>query len=102
MSILDTFYILFKSDTKELKKGAEEAEKTTKHLDESLKKLGRDSESVGHSFLAMAESFTGLIAGAFSAATVISGVSSALEYGQQLSQTSKQPRRFRPNCHHWI
>jgi hypothetical protein len=37
MSILETFYILFKSDTSNLKKGSEEALKTTKQLNQSLK-----------------------------------------------------------------
>ena len=89
MSVLDTFYILFKSDAKDVKKGAEEAEKSVKALDRNLKNVDRDSKQIGKSFLQMAESFSNIIASGYAATTLISGVKHALEYGQELSKTSK-------------
>lgn len=90
MSILETFYILFKSDASEVKKGAEEAEKSTKRLNETLNNTGKASEKVGAAFLGMARAFTGVIAAAVSASTVIAGIRSATEYSQQLAVISQQ------------
>ena len=64
MAILDTFYLLFKSDTKELKKGAQEAEKVVTDLNSSLSKAGKMSDHLGGSFLKMAHSAATLLAAA--------------------------------------
>jgi len=89
MAILDTLWILFKSDASDVKKGADEAEKSVKKLSDDLKQLDNTSTKVGHSFLSMAESFSTLIAGSVVAATFIGGIKHAIEYGQELSKTSR-------------
>ncbi len=64
MSILDTFYILFKSDSSDLKKGAEEVGNIINHI-------------------------SNLITGVFATTKFIGGINSALEYGQKLSLTNR-------------
>lgn len=82
MSILDTFYILFKSDASEVKKGAEEAQKATQNLQDKLKSTDKSAEHLGESFLSAARSALGLVAGLASVATVISTISDVRELGK--------------------
>jgi hypothetical protein len=90
MSILETFYILFKGDTSDLKKGTAEAEKSTKKLQETLSATGQASERIGASFVGMARAFTGLIAGAVSAAAILHGLRGATDYSIQLGKISRE------------
>lgn len=89
MAILDTFYLLFKSDTKDLKKGADEAERTVNHLNDSLNKAGRSSEHLGDSFLKMAHSAAKLLAAAVPVAFFTSGIKGAIDLGTELAKTSR-------------
>jgi hypothetical protein len=89
MSLLDTFFVLFKSDTTDLKKGAEEAERVTKNLDSSLQKVGRDSEQVGASFFAMAKSAKEFLLAAIPAGFATAGIHGAIEFGVELAKTSR-------------
>ena len=63
MSILDTFYILFKADTSELKKGVETAEKEVNRVEKDLDHLSKTSDKVGESFHGLLQSTLGLFAG---------------------------------------
>lgn len=54
MSILDTFWILFKSDTSDLEKGHKKAEKSTKDLKDKVKDTNSDIQDLGASFLDLA------------------------------------------------
>ena len=90
MSILETFYILFKSDASEVKKGAEEAEKSTKHLEESLKNVDNTSRKVGQSFLTMAKSFAGVISAVVSTTAIIAGIREATHYTAELGKVSRE------------
>jgi len=89
MSILSTFYILFKSDTKDLEKGAASAEKTTQKLADKLKSVGKESEKTGASFLHMAQAAGKFLAATATAGLAIAGVKNALDLGVQLSRTSR-------------
>lgn len=88
MSILDTFYILFKSDASDVKKGAEEAEKSTKKLESSLKNVNKESEAVGHSFLGMVRSAVGLFAAFKSVGAIIGDLKGSIDYITDLGQAS--------------
>ena len=70
MSILETFYIMFKSDASDVKKGAEEAKKATSSLDASLKSIDKTSEHAGKNFLNLAKSASSVL-GAFASAGVL-------------------------------
>lgn len=89
MSILETFYILFKSDASEVKKGADEAEKSTKHLQDSLKGVNDTSDKLGKSFLNMATSFSKLVGTIVSVTSIVAGVRSATEYTAELGKVSR-------------
>ena len=88
MSILETFYLLFKADTSDLKKGAEDAEKTTKKLDDSLQSIGKGSQKVGQSFLELARAAAGILGVSAAAYKVLSGVSEAARISNELGQAS--------------
>ncbi len=89
MAVLDTFYLIFKSDTSDLKKGAEEAERVTKKLDSSLQSVGKQTEHLGGSFLAMAKSAKALLLSAIPVGFATLGIQKALEFGVELSKTSR-------------
>ncbi len=89
MSILDTFYILFKSDASEVKKGAEEAQKATQNLQDKLKSTDKSAEHLGESFLSATHSALGLVAGIVSVGTVLSGLHSAVSNVEQLGDASR-------------
>ena len=50
MSILETFFILFDSDAEGVKKGADEAERATSGLEETIKKTDDASTKLGDNF----------------------------------------------------
>jgi methyl-accepting chemotaxis protein len=89
MSILETFYILFKSDSKEVKKGAEEAKKSTEDLAKSLDKVNTGANRVGESFVGMGRSIAGAAAALLTVGAVIGNIKEAYKYTLGLDQTSK-------------
>lgn len=89
MSILETFYILFKSDASDVKKGAEEAEKSTKKLSESLKAVDQGALKTGASFLELAQAAAGFLGLGLAVHKVLAGISSANEYALSLGDASK-------------
>ena len=90
MSILETFYIVFKSDSSDLKKGAEEAEKTTKRLDERLKDVGTHSATAGRNFLNMARSAQGVLASLVSVGAVLSDFKHTINSVSELGAVSRE------------
>src|SRR6185437_9198589 len=89
MSILDTFYVLFKADTSELKKGVEEADKEIEKVEQNLERLGHTSDKVGESFHSLLQSVTGLFAGFASFHTVLSGAQGAIDSIRQVGDASR-------------
>jgi hypothetical protein len=89
MSILETFYILFKGDSTDVKKAADDAEKSTKNLDESLKTAGKDSEKIGKSFLELARAAAAFIGVGAAAFKVFHGITEASQYAHELGNVSR-------------
>lgn len=89
MSILETFYILFKSDSKDVKKGAKEAEKATKSLNKTLEQTDAKSEKVGQSFLNMSNSALKAFASIASVGTVFASLRNAVAGVNELGQVSR-------------
>jgi len=89
MSILETFYIMFKSDASEVKKGADEALKSTNKLESSLQSIGRSSETVGAKFLSIMRSAEGALGAFVSAGSLFAGFKSAIASVQELGDTSR-------------
>ncbi len=90
MSILDTFYILFKSDASDVKKGADIAEKSTKNLAQSLKSVDKESNQVGKSFLDMAQSALGFFGSIASIGGFISSFHNAISSVTDLGNVSRE------------
>ena len=82
MSILETFYVLFKSDASDLKKGADEAEKTTKRLNETLKGTLAESGKIGASFLDIASGFLKIGSAAIAAHAIFEGLTRGVRIRQ--------------------
>lgn len=89
MSILETFYILFKSDSKDVKKGADEAKKSTEDLSASLSKVNSGANRVGESFVGMGRSIAGAAAALLTVGAVVSNMKEAYKYTLGLEQTSQ-------------
>lgn len=89
MAILDTFLILFESDSAEVKKGAEDAKRTTDNLNQSLKQTDKVSGKVGNEFVRMLHAANGLIAGALSVGAIVSATLAAADYSDQLGELSE-------------
>ena len=89
MSVFETFYLLFKSDTSDLKKGTEEAEKTTEKLQKSLNAVDRNVLNVGQKFLGLATSFASLVASVWSAHEILMNFKEAEQYSTSLSKASQ-------------
>lgn len=90
MSILDTFYILFKADTSELKKGVETAEKEVNRVEKDLEHLSKTSDKVGDSFHNLLQSTVGLFAGFASFHAVLSGAQGAIESIRKVGDASRE------------
>lgn len=89
MSILDTFYILFKSDASQVKKTAEEIKKSNSESTQSFEKLNVATDKVGGAFLNTAKSLGSFITAALSVHAIISGFRSATDYSIELGNVSR-------------
>lgn len=88
-SILETFLILFESDSKEVKKGAEEAGKSTKELEAKLKSSGNASKELGSEFLRTARAAVGAITAILSVEAAIHGIERSLEFAHSMSEAAE-------------
>ncbi len=89
MSVFDTFYLLFKSDTSDLKKGATEATNITKKLNTTLKETDTISGKLGAKFLDIVRPLAGIVAGFASINAIVSGFKNTLDYDIDLGKTSR-------------
>lgn len=77
MSILDTFIILFKPDTEQLEKGHKQAEKSTKELQERIKKTNDDVMGLGASFMDLTQKAAAAVGVTLGLASAVSGIISS-------------------------
>lgn len=89
MSILNTFWILFKSNADDVIKGNKAIEKSTKETESALKNTNEEAHKLGESFVKMVE--TGAAAaGAWAGFKILeNGVKTATEYNTQLALMAK-------------
>ncbi len=88
MSILETFHILFDSDAKEVKKGAEEAQKATDSLEKKIQGADLVATKLGKSFKSMIGLATGALAGALSIGALVSGVVHTVASADEISRSA--------------
>lgn len=86
---LETLYILFKAETGDLKKGLGEAQKEITKLQDSIKRTDQATKGIGSAFLKTTESAVNFLAASTAAVYTLSHFKTALDFGVQLSQTSK-------------
>lgn len=89
MSILETFYILFKGETSQLKKSTQDAKKDVDDLNSALKQSDSISGQVGTTFLSMIKSATGALAAIVGVGAVIGGLKNAVDYSDELYRNSR-------------
>lgn len=88
MTILDTFYILFKTNADDIKKGADEVEKKTKEVEKSLKSSNEQAESLGKSFVKLAEAGAAIVAGYIGFNDIRKGILNVAEFNAGLGRTA--------------
>jgi len=79
MSILDTFVIMFDSDASKVKEGADKAKKSTKDLEKELSASDKMAGKVGSSFLGMAKSAAGALAGIVAVGSIFGSMGSWMD-----------------------
>lgn len=89
MSILETFYILFKSDTTDVKKGVEEVEKLAKQTAKDLEDLDKGTQKVGKSFLDAARAAASFLGASYAAYKVFHGLTESANQAAELGQVSR-------------
>lgn len=89
MSILESFYILFKSDSSEVKKGAQEAGKSVDALEAKLEKVNKTTEQTGEKFLKFVRSANSMLASITAGYSLFSAFVSTTNYVQQLGDASR-------------
>jgi hypothetical protein len=92
MSILDTFYILFKGDTSALDKGVEDADKKAGGLIDKLQKVDEHATAAGGSFVRMVEGLAGLAGVTLGLGALVAGVKATAEEYTQLERLAAQFR----------
>lgn len=88
MSLLESFYILFDSDSKDVKEGADKAKKSTDQLEKSLKTAETQSNKVGASLLNVAKQFSAAVLASASIGGILTGIKGAVDYAYQLGNAS--------------
>lgn len=101
MSVLETFYILFESDADGVKKGAEEAFKTTDNLEKKLKTTDHISNKLGSSFHGMALAATGALASLLSVGALVGSVFRYADIADKLDDTSTLLGRSAEELSNW-
>ena len=89
-SVLETFLILFESNADDVKKGAEDATRTTDKLESSLSSTAVASEQVGASLVAMASRAAGAITALVSLGAITSGIFNAANAADQIGEFSQK------------
>ena len=90
MTILETLYIIFKSDASDIKKGADEAKRSTDDLETSLKKTDKGASNVATSFSSIANAAAGALTAVISIGTIVSAIAGATKRASELGLLSKQ------------
>jgi len=84
MSVLDTFYIMFKSNAEEVIKGNKAIEKSTKDTAEQIKKTTDKTTELGMSFVKMVEAGAGALGSIAGFEVMKNAVNNAADYNSQL------------------
>lgn len=92
MSILDTFFILFESDTSKLEQGMHESESLADKLKKKLHETDEQATKTGHSFRALIGQVASLAGVGLSLAAIVHGIQ---DTAKQYTELSKLALQFR-------
>lgn len=84
MNILETFFVLFRSDNEDLEQGAAKAKKTTDELDKHIKSTDKDAKLLGTSFRDVAAAAAGAITSIAAFATLGGRITEAAALNNEL------------------
>lgn len=87
-SILEKFLILFDSNSKEIKKGAEEAGKSTDDLEKKIKNTGQASKDLGSEFLRTVRAAVGAVTALLTVDAAIHGVENSVAFAHKMTEAS--------------
>lgn len=88
MSILDTFFVVFESDTSKLDKGMDDAKKSSDGLKVSLSETDKAAGDTVESVKNLIGSLGGFIAAGMTLASVVSGIKEAADFSDALGKMS--------------
>lgn len=88
MSVLETFLILFESNSADVKRGAAEAKKTTDDLEKTLGASDKAANKLSGSFMSMARGAALSLAGIVSVGAVLNGVFASARIADNLGDAS--------------
>lgn len=88
MPVLDTFYILFKSDSEDVEKGAKGAKGSVDKLEKSISGADKTSVSLGKKFNALATTAVAAFASVFAVTKLISGAQGIADQSSELGVLS--------------
>lgn len=89
-NILETFYILFKSNSDDVEKGAKKAKESTEKLGTSIESSKKETRDLGDSFSRLAEEFSGALLSFVSADAFSEQLKQAAEFSSHLFDVSKE------------
>lgn len=87
--IIDTFYMLFKSNAADVIKGNKAVEKSTQELGDNLKDTGKAAEELGKQYVKVVEGATQALTGLVSFRAIASGLFKSSEINSDLQVQSK-------------
>lgn len=88
-SILEKFLIYFESNSKDIKKGAQEAGKATDDLEKKIKNTGQGSKELGQEFLRTVKAAVSAVTALLTVEAALHGVESSIEFAHKMSETSE-------------
>lgn len=87
-SVLETFYLLFSSNSDEMKKGADDAKKSSDNLEESLSNTDAQSRQTGQGFLQLARRAAGALVSIAAVSKLATSTLDAARYAEDLRLAS--------------
>lgn len=89
MNILESFYIQFKTNADDVKRGTKEAEKAVNELDKGIKNTNEETEKLGKSFVKMLEGGAQALTAVLSFGAIKAGVMNAAQFNSNLEVQAK-------------
>lgn len=87
-SVLDAFYVLFKAENSDLRRGAAESKEIVKKVGTELTNTNTISQKLGNSLFSATRGLAGIVGSLLSAGALVAGSMAAARYANQLKDLS--------------